>query len=341
MKTTTSIAETPSMWGTFDGLRDHLFNQFQETPFDAETGLSLPELEQEVEAYLQDHSDQPRVLQKANVFRIMVTRGQIYIDPLDWFVDKLNHGGHRILPTHGGESLVKRVLLRYLDEAVQGPLAEGAAWIDRSNKFGYSSIPRGGLDRGHISPGWDKMLSKGLVGLLQEVAEARDTMGKEATPEQLAFYEAVEIVCRASIQFAERFAKLAEDMLPKYPQYETRLRTIASACRNVPAHRPRTFHEALQFIWFMHELIEMEGEFVRSMGQFDRTLYPFYRADIDADHLTREQAKELIKFLWFKYYTRTRGKLNGKNFVFGGQYPDGSEITNELTYLALEAYEEL
>ncbi len=50
MKTTTSIAETPSMWGTFDGLRDHLFNQFQETPFDAETGLSLPALEQEVEA---------------------------------------------------------------------------------------------------------------------------------------------------------------------------------------------------------------------------------------------------------------------------------------------------
>jgi formate C-acetyltransferase len=33
--------------------------------------------------------------------------------------------------------------------------------------------------------------------------------------------------------------------------------------------------------------------------------------------------------------------LNGKNFVFGGQYPDGTEITNELTYLALDAYEEL
>jgi formate C-acetyltransferase len=91
----------------------------------------------------------------------------------------------------------------------------------------------------------------------------------------------------------------------------------------------------------MHELIEVEGEFVRSMGQFDRSLYPFYRADIDAGRLTREQAKELIKFLWYKYYSRTRGKLNGKNFVFGGQYPEGSEITNELTYTALEAYEEL
>jgi formate C-acetyltransferase len=341
MRAEARIADPPSVWGTFDSIRDHLFNQFHDTPFYVDTGLSLDELDQEVEAYLQDHSALPRVLKKANVFRIVVTRGQIYIDPNDWFVDKLNHGGHRLLPTHGGESLVKRVFLRYLDDAIQGPIAEGAAWIERTNKLGYSSIPLGGLDRGHISPGWDKMLSRGLVGLLQEVAEARKAVGEEATIEQLAFWEAVEIVYHSTIQYAERFAKLAEEMLPKYPQHETRLRTIVLACGNVPAHRPRTFHEALQFIWFMHELIEVEGEFVRSMGQFDRSLYPFYRADIDAGRLTREQAKELIKFLWYKYYSRTRGQLNGKNFVFGGQYPDGSEITNELTYTTLEAYEEL
>ena len=48
-----------------------------------------------------------------------------------------------------------------------------------------------------------------------------------------------------------------------------------------------------------------------------------------------------MKFLWFKYHSRTRGSGNGKNFVFAGQYPDGSILTNELTYTALEAYEEL
>ncbi len=341
MNATTYQVDTPSVWGTFDRLRDHLYDQFKDTPFDAATGLALPALEEAVETYLRDHPDHPRVLQKAHVFRIVVTRGQIYIDPQDWFVDKLNHGGHQILPTHGGESLVKRVFLRYLEEAVAGPLAEGSAWIDRVNRLGYAGMPRGGLDRGHISPGWDTLLSRGLVGLLDEVAAARATLGAAATPEQLAFYEAIEIVYRATLQLAERFATLAEAMVPTHPHHALRLRTITSACRNVPAHRPRTFHEALQFIWFMHELIEMEGEFVRSMGQFDRTLYPFYRADLKAGRLTREQAKELIKFLWFKYYSRTRGQLNGKNFVLGGQYPDGAEITNELTYLALEAYEEL
>ncbi|MES0492147.1 MAG: pyruvate formate lyase family protein [Leptospirales bacterium] len=42
----------------------------------------------------------------------------------------------------------------------------------------------------------------------------------------------------------------------------------------------------------------MEGERVRSMGQFDRTLYPFYKADIDAGRLTQDQAKELILFFF-------------------------------------------
>jgi len=331
------------VWETFEDSRGHLFNQFQDIPFDPRTGLSPRELEQEIEEYLRTHQEQPRVLQKANVFRIVATRGQIYIDPHGWFIDKLNHGGHLNRPMLGDEfSLVRRLSLRWLDEAISCAIAEEAAWLDRAYRVGMRwRDPKGGLDRGHVSPGWENMLSGGLVRLLDKVAETREALGDEATDEQLAFYEAVEIVYGAAIRLAERFAELADYMILEYPQHETRLKTIASACRNVPAHKPRTLHEALQFMWLMHELIEMEGELVRSMGQFDRTLYPYYRADIDAARLTRDQAKELIKFFWFKFYSRTRGVLNGKNFVLGGQYPDGSSITNDLTYLALEAYEEL
>ena len=78
--------------GTFESVREHLFRQFKNPPFDPDTGLSLPELEREVDEYLKAHSDQPKVLQKANVLRIVLTRGQIGIDPVDWFVDKLNDG---------------------------------------------------------------------------------------------------------------------------------------------------------------------------------------------------------------------------------------------------------
>ena len=52
---------------------------------------------------------------------------------------------------------------------------------------------------------------------------------------------------------------------------------------------------------------------VRSMGHVDRMLYPYDCADVDAGRLTREQAKEPIKFLWIKYHARTRerGEVDG------------------------------
>jgi pyruvate formate-lyase/glycerol dehydratase family glycyl radical enzyme len=316
------------VWGTFESVRGHLFNQFQDTPFFSETGLPLEELEQEVEAYLRAHSDQSRVLQKANIFRTVVTRGQICIDPLDWFVDKLNHA-----------NLVRKLSKRWLEEAETESSKQESGWFDRLERCGVFEVYY--LDLGHISPGWEKMFSKGLAGLVEEARECRAQLGAEATNEQLAFFEAVEIVYNATIELASRFSRLAHQMVAQYPEHEARLLAIAATCTRVPANPPATFYEALQFAWLMHELIEMEGEWVRSMGHFDRTLYPYYRADIDAGRLTRDQAKELIKFFWFKYFSRTQGQDNGKNFLFGGQHPDGTEVTNELTYLALEAYEEL
>lgn len=319
--------ETQQVWGTFENLREHLFNQFRNVPFEPETGLSLSELKQKVEEYLQAHPNHPRVLQKANVYRIVVTLGQIYLDPVDWFVDKLNHG-----------NLVRKVRDGWHQEARKGVLKKEAEWSDKVHKLG---LIRGGLDMGHISPGWENMFSGGLTGLIEQAQRSREQLGTKVTDEQLAFYEAVEIVYRATIALAERFSKLARKIIDDFPEHEARLHVIADVCERVPAHAPETFHEALQFAWLMHEMIEMEGEWVRSMGHFDRTLYPYYRADIDSGRLTREQAKELIKFFWFKYHSRTRGSGNGKNFVFAGQYADGSDVTNELTYLALEAYEKL
>lgn len=322
-----TVINTQQVWGTFEGLREHLFQQFQDVLFVPETGLSLEELKQEVEAYLQANPHMPKVLQKANVYRIVVTRGQICLDPVDWYADKLNHG-----------NLVRKLRDGWYHEARTGVIKEEASWSDNVHKLG---IVRGGIDMGHISPGWENMFAGGLTGLIEQAQKERERLGAEATDEQLAFYEAVEIVYKATIALSERFAELAEKMIPDSPEHEAHLRVIADVCKRVPAHAPRTFHEALQFAWLMHEMIEMEGEMVRSMGHFDRTMYPYYQADMDSDRITREQAKELMKFLWFKYHSRTRGSGNGKNFVFAGQYPDGSILTNELTYTALEAYEEL
>ncbi len=82
-----------AVWDTFDQVREQLFQQFKDPPFDPSSGLAPDELEREFSAYLQANPNTPRVLQKAQLYRLVVTRGQIAVDPQDWFVDKLNHGG--------------------------------------------------------------------------------------------------------------------------------------------------------------------------------------------------------------------------------------------------------
>jgi len=328
MATVVQINEQTTTWGTFERERNPLYRLFLDVEYAPETGLTLAELKREIEACLRDHAHEPRVLRKARVFALILTRGQIAIDPCDWFVDKLNHG----------HLLRKLVNDAWREEAAAGPIAAEASWFENSFRIG---LAKSGLDTGHISPGWERMFAGGLTGLIEEAARERAALGDGITAEQVAFYDAVEIVYRAAIALAGRFAALARRMISDYPEHAERLRAIAETCERVPAHGPQTFHQALQFHWLMHELIELEGELVRSAGHFDRVFYPCYRADLDAGRLTREQAIELIQFFWFKHFARTRGKDNGKNFVLGGQDGLGRDATNELTWVALDAYERL
>lgn len=325
-------SELQLTWNTFDSVREHLFQQFENPPFDPASGLTPEELEHEVEAYLSTHGETPRVLQKAHIFALILTRGQICVDPQDWFADKLNHA-----------NLIRKIDERWLSEAQAGPLQAESGWFRMIWERG---LGRGLLDTGHISPGWEIMFSGGLNGLVSQARAALAELGEDATPEQRAFYAAVELVYQAAAALAGRFAAQARQIAATQLAADQaaaaeRMLALAEACERVPGEAPRTLYEALQFAWLMHQLIEMEGEMVRSMGHFDRLYLPYYNADLAAGRLTRAQAKELIQFFWYKFYAHTQGCSNGKNFAFGGQYADGREVTNELTYLALEAYEEL
>jgi pyruvate formate-lyase/glycerol dehydratase family glycyl radical enzyme len=316
------------IWGTFDGVREHLYDQFQNIQYDLDTGLSIKDLENEVETYLQNHPDHPKVLQKANIFRISLTHSQICIDPVDWFASNINHG-----------NFVNRIRDKWHGDVRNTLVKDEAMWSDRMYNLG---VMRGGLDMHHIAPGWENMFSGGLMGLVEQIHRCRQNLGAEITDEQLSFYEAVEICYLATISLAKRFSVLALRMASDYPEHEQRLNIVADVCNRVPAYSPRTFHEALQFIWFMQIMIEIEGESPMSLGHFDRMLYPYYRNDIDSGLLTPEQAKELIKFFWYKYHARMRGRGDSaRNFTFAGQCPDGTDAVNELTYLALDAREEL
>ena len=77
---------------------------------------------------------------------------------------------------------------------------------------------------------------------------------------------------------------------------------IAGNCRRVPEYPPRSFYEAMQFIWFTQiGGILSENPLALNPGRFDQYMYPYYRQDIDAGVIKKEDAQELIDALWLKY----------------------------------------
>jgi len=164
------------------------------------------------------------------------------------------------------------------------------------------------LDTGHLCPDWPALMREGLCGL-RDRAMARDS----------AFDQAVALVHDAAIGLCRRFAA----RLPESP-----LAALAE-------RPPETFAEALQLALLYHELLEMENAYcVRSMGRFDQVYNRFLVADLEAGRLTREQAKELLKYFWIKFYAQHQGRMYGKPFLFGPE-------VNELSYLAFEVYREM
>ena len=77
---------------------------------------------------------------------------------------------------------------------------------------------------------------------------------------------------------------------------------IGDVCKKVPAYPPESFHEAIQFIWFVQVGgIICENPLSLNPGRFDQYMYPYYEKDIKEGKLDKDGALELIEALWIKY----------------------------------------
>ena len=205
-----------------------------------------------------------------------------------------------------------------------------------------------------------KIYRKGMLDFkrdIQQHLDSLDYVNDAEANDKAEELTAMNISCDAAILFAERHASLAEEkaQLETNPIRKKELLKIAKVCRWVPANAPRTFHEAVQMYWFVHlgTITELNGWDAMNPGHFDQHLAPFYEKEIAANTLTREEAKEIICSMWIKVNNQTAppkvgitAKESGTyndftNINIGGLKWDGSDGVSEVSYILLEAVEEL
>ncbi|MFX1560806.1 MAG: glycyl radical protein [Promethearchaeota archaeon] len=214
----------------------------------------------------------------------------------------------------------------------------------RASKAGLFTIGAPGTGIGHVIVDYQNVLRKGLLRVLDEIEN------KEGD-----YYDAVRTEIMAVLRFAERFSDHASELAEQETneQRKGELIEIARICKKVPAEPAESFYEAIQSFWFIHLLIQTEsnGHSI-STGRFDQFMNPLYSADIKNKRIDKEAALELLELLWVKmtslikirneYYSIAfAGHPMFQNLTIGGQNADGTDATNELTRLILQATENI
>lgn len=206
---------------------------------------------------------------------------------------------------------------------------------------------------GHVTVKYGEVLETGFSGIREKARKELKSMSPadENYQKKSRFLEAVIISCDAAVCYAKRYSALAEKEAESCqdPVRKKELARIAANCAKVPENGAESFYEACQSFWFVQQLLQIEssGHSI-SPGRFDQYMYPYYKKDLDSGKITREYAQELLDCIWVKLNDlnkcRDAASAEGfagyslfQNLIVGGQDADGVDVTNDLSFMCIDA----
>ena len=238
--------------------------------------------------------------------------------------------------------LEKRKLQAAVDYYHTHPRRTPQPWLERPEYIARDERAGmyfgGGGSEGHTVPGYERVIREGFSGIRDqidsELAKLQPWKSEDAV--KRTWLESVRMIADAACGLGKRYARhlkrlaAAETDTAQREEYLT----LARVCSRVPEKGARTFHEALQALWFAHLIMGWEdGINANSFGRYDQYLYPWYKKDVEKGTLTEDEALELIEAFHLTLYK----SYDVQQATLGGLTRDGADATNPLTYLFLEA----
>lgn len=229
-------------------------------------------------------------------------------------------------------------------------------WSDITKSGVFSSFVRKGM--GRPNPDWESLLQKGLGGYLKMSQEKLKQLKKQIPEgmsaadymEKINFYTANIMSTQSAIDWIRRYADLTHKMSNEEPDAKRKkeLSKMSEVCKNISYNPPSTFHEAAQFIYSIHLLQRLECMSHGCGYRFDQLLYPYYAKEIKQKTITDEEVLDILECLWLKIEDvgeiappeisgSQTGALAWQNATLGGINSDGSDASNELSYLMIQA----
>ncbi|MEG0292066.1 MAG: pyruvate formate lyase family protein [Anaerovoracaceae bacterium] len=269
-------------------------------------------------------------------------------DPYEMTDEQREFVKAEIFPYWEGKSLEEHFLAILPEETKK--IAVDTGIVDNDSKWRQAV--------GEITPDYEDVLfPNGFNGKIKEAEECLNNLdfSNPEDYEKIIFYKSTILTSKGIIILAQRYSKLAAEMALKEQDLDRKkeLQKIAKVCENVPANPPRSFHEAIQFVWFVQlGGIISENPLALNPGRFDQYMFPYFDKDVNDNVMTKEEGEELVQALWLKFSewvwtisANTAGYFAGynqfQNLTIGGKKRDGADGTNLLSYICLDATDQV
>ena len=326
------------------------------------------------------HADQPVVIKRALMLENILDKMTIYIEPetllagnqassnraapifpeyaMDWVIRELDEFEKRDGDVFTISEETKDQLRSIYPFWEHNTLLDkGLAAIPPESRVFYDLgiiKAEGNLTSGdaHIAVSYEKALREGLKAFEEKTRtcmEALDLTDPEAL-RKYYFYQGILIVIRAVTRFARRYAALAEELASSADAGRTaELQEMARILRKVPYEPAETLYEAVQSLWLMHLVLQIESNgHSLSYGRMDQYLWPYYQKDLAQGRISEEKACELMTNLWLKTFSINKirswshtqfsaGSPLYQNVTIGGQTCDRQDAVNPMSRLILRS----
>lgn len=203
--------------------------------------------------------------------------------------------------------------------------------------------------QGHLILDFEKVINDGLIKIKEEIETAKNYPSKK---EEIEFLNSISIAVEGIITYSNRLVEKLEEKLSMEndPEIKENLKEVVKICKKVPLHPAKSFRDAVQSAWTLKVAVELAHPLnLHSFGRMDQIFYPFYKQDRESGLIDEVEALEILEELLLKVMalnirpeSNTIGNfyhryLGSSPITLGGLKPDGSDGTNDLTYLFIDA----
>lgn len=195
-----------------------------------------------------------------------------------------------------------------------------------------AALGAGGTSHGHTCLDLSIGLTQGWGGILERVNKSLELYTRLQQKNRITYLTGLKYVNESIIRYIRRHSEKAAELAAAEtdPEQKALYELIAKDCGYIAENPPATYHQAVQWIQFAVMTDRMVGH-GNGYGRLDLYLNDLYQKDIANGTLTRQEAREYLAEIFLK--------LRGQFFSMGGRLQDGSDATNEMSWVIMEAYD--